>query len=184
MSHIEPVIRGARESDADPIAKLHADSWRNSARGVMSDAYLDDQVYEDRRQVWRSRLSEAGSDYLTLVAVQRDGLHGFICFKLGADPQWGTLLDNLHVDPGLCGRGMGESLMRVGVTQIEQLRAGEPLYLLVLAANERAQRFYERLGGRREGMVDMPLPEGGRTAPAVRFVWDAPVTLQPYARDR
>ncbi len=182
MSHIEPVIRAARENDADPIAKLHAESWRNSARGVMSDAYLNDQVYEDRRQVWRSRLSAAGSDYLTLVAVQRDGLHGFICFRLGADPTWGTLVDNLHVDPELCGRGMGESLMRVGVTQVEQHRPGEPLYLLVFEANQRAQRFYERLGGRRAGTVEMALPEGAGTAPAVRFVWDAPVTLTPYAR--
>jgi len=182
MSHIEPVIRAARESDADPIAKLHAESWRTSARGIMSDRYLNDDVYDDRRQVWRNRLSDPDSGYLTLVAVQRDGLHGFICFRLDGDDSWGTLLDNLHVDPELCGRGMGESLMRVGVSQVEQLRPGRPLHLLVFEANPRAQRFYERLGGRRVETVTMHLPEGNRSAPAFRYVWDAPVTLQPWPR--
>lgn len=179
MSHIEPVIRTARETDADTIARLHAESWRTSARGIMSDAFLDDTVYEDRRTLWRARLAEQNSSYLTLVAVQRDGLHGFICFRLDADARWGTLLDNLHVDPALCGRGMGEALMRVGVSQVEQLRPGAAMHLLVFEANARAQRFYERLGGRRDGSLEMPLPEGGGTAPAVRIVWDAPVMLRP-----
>ncbi len=178
MSHIEPVIRSARESDAEAIAKLHAESWRASARGIMSDSYLDDEVYADCRALWRGRLGNPDSPYLTLVAVQRDGLHGFICLKPNADGQWGTLLDNLHVDPDLCGRGLGEALMRVGVTQVEQLVPGRPMHLLVFEPNLRARRFYQRLGGREAGVVDAPLPEGGRTTRALRLAWDAPVTLQ------
>lgn len=178
MSHIEPVIRAARESDADAIARLHAESWRSSNRGIMSDAYLDDQVYDDRRQLWRGRLANEDSGYMTLVAVQRDGLHGFICFRLDADPRWGTLLDNLHVDPELCGRGLGEALMRVGVLQVEELRPGQPMHLLVFEGNAGARRFYERLGGHAESVIDMPLPEGDSTARALRYVWPAPVSLR------
>ncbi|MCB1914239.1 MAG: GNAT family N-acetyltransferase [Rhodocyclaceae bacterium] len=178
MSHIEPVIRAARESDADAIARLHAESWRSSARGLMSDHYLDDEVYDERRSLWRSRLGSGDSPYLTLVAVQRDGLHGFICFKLRADPKWGNLLDNLHVDPELCGRGLGEALMRVGVTQVEQVAPGLPMHLLVFAANRGARRFYRRLGGVESGEVQMPLPEADRNADAVRIAWATPVRLQ------
>lgn len=178
MSHIEPVIRPARETDADSIAKLHAASWRSSARGIMSDEYLDDKVFEERRLLWRARLAREDSPYLTLVAVQRDGLHGFICFKLDADREGNTLLDNLHVDPELCGRGLGEALMRLGVLQVEDLRPGRGLYLLVFEQNTRAQRFYDRLGGAREGRVDMPLPQGDGSAPAIRYRWPAPLTLR------
>ncbi|MCB1906298.1 MAG: GNAT family N-acetyltransferase [Rhodocyclaceae bacterium] len=178
MSHIEPVIRSARVTDAEAIARLHAESWRSSNRGLMSDRYLEDEVYAERRSLWRGRLGADDSPYLTLVAVQRDGLHGFICLKLRADPKWGTLLDNLHVDPELCGRGLGEALMRVGVAQVEQITPGLPMYLLVFTANHGARRFYRRLGGIESGEVDMPLPEGDRSAHAVRIAWPAPVLLQ------
>ncbi|MCB1895950.1 MAG: GNAT family N-acetyltransferase [Zoogloeaceae bacterium] len=178
MSHIEPVIRSARDTDADAIAKLHAESWRSTARGLMSDHYLDEEVHAERRSLWRARLGSGESQYLTLVAVQRDGLHGFICFKLRADSRWGTLLDNLHVDPELCGRGLGEALMKVGVAQVEQATPGQPMHLLVFAANLGARRFYRRLGGIESGEVELALPEGDRSAQAIRIAWPAPVLLQ------
>lgn len=178
MSHIEPVIRPARDSDADAIARLHAESWRATARGVMSDDFLDERVFEERRREWSMRLGEDNSRFLTLVAVQREGLHGFICFELDADAQWGSELDSMHIDPELCGRGLGEALMRVGILQLEELRPGQPMHLFVFEANTRAQRFYERLGGRADGRVDLPLPAGEGSSPAIRYVWPAPVTLR------
>ena len=178
MSHIEPVIRPARECDADVIARLHAESLRSTARGIVSDAFLDDAVYAERRQAWRTRLAQADAPFLTLVAVQRDGLHGFISFELDADARWGTLLDCMHVDPELCGRGLGESLMRVGVLQVEQARPEDGLHLLVFEGNTGARRFYERLGGRNHECVDVPLPDGSGLTRAVRYVWPAPVVLR------
>ena len=118
MSHLEPILRPARESDADAIAQLHARSWRASNRGIMPDAYLDGPVVEERLALWRLRLAEQNPRHLTFVAEARDGLHGFICFELDADPVWGTLLDSLHVDPRLCGRGLGAALMRVGLARV------------------------------------------------------------------
>ena len=178
MSHIEPVIRPARATDADAIARLHAESWRSMGRGIMSEAYLEELVYAERREVWHARLEGGNPRFLTFVAVQREGLHGFICFKLKADRQYGTLLDNLHVDPRLCGRGLGEALMRVGVLQVEEVSPGEPMHLLVFEANLGARRFYERLGGQAEARVEHALPEGKGSAPAVRYVWTAPVRLR------
>ena len=177
MSHLEPILRPARESDADAIAQLHARSWRASNRAIMPDAYLDGPVVEERLALWRLRLAEQNPRHLTFVAEARDGLHGFICFELDADPVWGTLLDSLHVDPRLCGRGLGAALMRVGLARVLEVAPEQPLHLLVFEANAGARRFYERLGGHAESCVPEPLPDGSGTAPAIRYVWPAPVTL-------
>lgn len=177
MSHLEPILRPARESDADAIAQLHARSWRASNRGIMSDAYLDGPVFEERHAFWQQRLSSADPRYLTFVAEARDGLHGFISFVLGADPQWGALLESMHVDPRLCGRGLGAALMRVGVARVVEAAPETALHLMVYEASAGARRFYERLGGHAESCVVEALPEGSGTAPAIRYVWPAPIQL-------
>lgn len=177
MSHLEPILRPARESDADAIAQLHARSWRASNRGIMSDTYLDGPVFEERHAVWRHRLADGDPRFLTFVAEARDGLHGFICFELDADPVWGTRLDNLHVDPRLCGRGLGDALMRVGIARVLEVAPDKALHLLVFEASAGARRFYERLGGHAESCVPESLPDGTGSVPAIRYVWPTPVTL-------
>ena len=60
--------RGATALDAEQIAHLHADSWRRHYRGAYSDAYLDGDVFEDRRQVWLERFQRPDDESFTIVA--------------------------------------------------------------------------------------------------------------------
>ena len=87
----------------------------------------------------------------------------------------GTLLDSLHVDPRLCGRGLGAALMRVGLARVLEVAPEQPLHLLVFEANAGARRFYERLGGHAE-LRPEPLPDGSARHPQ-SAMWPAPVTL-------
>ena len=51
-------LKDAVSSDYKAIATLHAESWKKNYRGMFSDKFLDDDVDEDRLQVWYERLSE------------------------------------------------------------------------------------------------------------------------------
>ena len=50
------VLRHAGAEDADAIAHLHAESWRRTYRGMMSDDFLDHRALDNRRLTWRERL--------------------------------------------------------------------------------------------------------------------------------
>ena len=50
--------RIATPNDIETIANLHALSWQNSYRGMLSDDYLDNHVLADRIQVWTQKINE------------------------------------------------------------------------------------------------------------------------------
>jgi hypothetical protein len=93
-------IRLARAGDAAAIAALQAESWRHTYRGFLADAYLDREVFADRDVAWRRRFGEPQeTPVLTLVAEDHGAMVGFAHSYVDDDPDWGTLLDNLHVRP-------------------------------------------------------------------------------------
>lgn len=47
--------RVAHPADADAIAGLHAASWRENYRGILSDAFLDGEVEADRAALRQER---------------------------------------------------------------------------------------------------------------------------------
>jgi ribosomal protein S18 acetylase RimI-like enzyme len=138
--------RAAQPSDAAPIGRLHADSWRRHYRGAYSDDYLDGDVGEERTVVWTERLSHPGADHYTIVA-ERDGLIlGFAHTRLDEDLTWGALLDNLHVSFELKRQGVGRVLMAETALVLGQRRPTGGLYLWVLKQNTAAQAFYSAQG--------------------------------------
>ncbi len=106
------ILRGANEGDIESIARLHADSWRVAYRGMYSDEYLDGDVFLNRQAVWQQRLTAPASGQHTIVAAHDGRIVGFACAFGDEDPRWGTLLDNIHVDPNGKRRGVGTQLIR------------------------------------------------------------------------
>jgi GNAT superfamily N-acetyltransferase len=85
---------------------------------------------------------------VVLKAVARDAqLLGFACVLLDAEPDWGALLDNLHVAPELKRRGIGRALFDAARRWVATTAPGMPMHLTVIEANENAWRFYEGIGG-------------------------------------
>src|SRR5688500_19621304 len=72
-------LREANAGDAEAIAALHTDSWRRTYRGMMSDAFLDGGALDDRRSVWRERLTARPSNQFVCVAEHDSRIAGFIC---------------------------------------------------------------------------------------------------------
>lgn len=169
-------FRSATEKDAESIALLHARSWQRTYRGMMPDAFLQNEVVAERLAEWQARMREERADRLVWLAVDGDRLAGFICVIGSEDSQWGSLIDNLHVDADYQGTGLGAELMAdAGLWLCERLHHGG-VYLWVFEANLAARRFYERLGGRNR--ETQPDPSGG-SAPCCRYTWDRPGLLIP-----
>ena len=174
-------FRTATASDAVSVAALHAESWRRHYRGAYSDPFLDDDADEDRLQVWAGRLARpAGAR--TILAEDGAGLVGFGHVAFDDDPQWGSLLDNLHVTFRCKRTGVGTRLLaRCGQAVMEEADA-PGMYLWVLEQNRDAQAFYRERGGTQEELVPV-LPPGGvpgrlAGAPAAfRYVWPDPSRL-------
>ena len=168
------VLRDATARDSEAIAALHADSWRRNYRGAFPDAYLDGEVFADRRAVWTERLREPRAEAFTVVA-EIDGLVvGFAHTILDADEELGALVDNLHVTHDRKREGIGARLMADSARRVAACRPGSGLYLEVLEQNTAAQAFYEARGGTRVGPSQAVPVEGGGTASCFVYAW--PVT--------
>jgi GNAT superfamily N-acetyltransferase len=172
--------KGCREAslgDAEAIAALHADSWRRNYRGAYRDAYLDGEVFADRRSVWSDRLSRPQANHHTIVFDPEGHLLGFAHVILDEDPTWGALVDNLHVAHDRKGEGVGTRLMAEAARVVLGSSPPTGIYLWVLEQNQAAQAFYRARGGTCVGQkLGGPFPGGG-TAPALRYAWTEPTRL-------
>jgi GNAT superfamily N-acetyltransferase len=164
-------LRRAQVADEPAIARLHADSWRTAYRGILCDDFLADTVVTNRRELWRTRFSEIDrQDQVILVGEEHGEIQAFACAFLDADPEWGTLLDNLHVLPGLKGRGLGRQLISAVAENIRRHGLHSMLHLWVYEQNVQARGFYERLGGIVSDCVSEAAPDGSRVN-ALRYGW-------------
>jgi GNAT superfamily N-acetyltransferase len=156
--------------DADAIGRLHAESWQASYRGIMPDQFLDIEALEQRKSAWRSRLAvETDRRWLLKAQDQEGELVGFACVELDAEPEWGALLDNLHVRPDRKGRGIGRRLFDAAREwSFEQRHQG--IHLWVIEANVEGQQFYNRIGGT---IAERKIKDvvGVVKLPALRYVW-------------
>jgi GNAT superfamily N-acetyltransferase len=158
-------------ADEPAIARLHAESWRAAYRGILGDDFLDDTVVANRRELWRARFGEIGrTDQLILVGEEHGEIQAFACAFLDADPEWGTLLDNLHVLPGLKGKGLGRQLISAVAENIRRHGLHSMLHLWVYEQNVQARGFYERLGGIVSDCVGEAAPDGSHVN-VLRYGW-------------
>jgi ribosomal protein S18 acetylase RimI-like enzyme len=175
------IIRRGALADVEAVAGLHADSWRRHYRGAYSDAYLDGDVGADRLEVWSQRLAADDGSTVTLIAVDKGALVGFVHVAYDADPRWGSLVDNLHVVWGRKRDGIGSRLLAAAARAVVE-HGEDGVYLWVLEQNTEAQAFYEARGGRRADRRPVPPPGGDAdrlngSPTGLRYVWTDPAVL-------
>lgn len=163
-------IRQATAEDADGVAALHAASWRIAYRGALSDAYLAGPIGEERQRVWRGRFAEPAANQHVAVAEVDGRLAGFVCTYGGEDAQWGSFIDNLHVEHEFKRMGIGACLMAEAAQWSRDNYPGQGMYLWVLKSNVLAQRFYDSVGGEVVG-EDVWQPPDGSALPKLRYAW-------------
>jgi GNAT superfamily N-acetyltransferase len=109
--------------------------------------------------VWTERLHKHDPHRLTIVAEDR-ALLGFANTFFEADPEWGALLENLHVSAAHHRRGVGSRLLALTAEAVVRRPQATGLYLWVLEQNAGARAFYEARGGTPAGR-EAATPPGG-----------------------
>lgn len=161
-------IRQATPNDAEEIAKVHIDSWREAYRGLVPDAHLDSMDYVSRAE--RIRQSLAANSEETYVAECAGHITGFITLGACRDadfPQdetgeiWG-----IYIAPDYRRKGIGSHLCKLADAQLRS-RGYLISILWVFKDNQRACQFYETMGFAPDGATKMV--NLGKELEAIRY---------------
>lgn len=153
-------LRAAIAADAESVAQIWHAGWKEAHLGNVPDELVAARTGESFHTRARERVSD------TTVAVVRGEIAGFVMVD-------GDEVDQVYVSTGHRGSGVAGALVDVAERRVRD--AGfATAWLAVVAANERARRFYER-----RGWVDCgpfhhaaPGPAGPITVPAHRYEID------------
>lgn len=162
--------RPMTSADADQVAWIHAQSWRSAYRGILPGRYLDHEIENERRTYWRGRLADTTDRDYGAIAFLDGESAGFVFGIADHSPEWGHLLDNLHMLPAMRGHGGGRVLLRAFAEALTRERKDQGLHLWVYDANRDAIRFYDQLGAtwRHCEMTDT---NGGGRASISLYTW-------------
>lgn len=166
-----PLIRAAAPADADAIARVHVQSWRETYRGLIPDNLLDGMTdsaaLERRRAMWSALVARPDPVQVAIEGGQ------VVAFASGGAPQdhpgYDAELHTLYSLRAAQGQGTGRALLR-GVAGALRAGGARNLALWVLDSNP-TRNWYVRQGAREAGeKQDGALRE-------VRMVWDDLDTL-------
>nr|WP_269468582.1 GNAT family N-acetyltransferase [Alteromonas sp. ASW11-130] len=166
------------EKDQSNIADLHAQSWKENYGKVLSADYLNTKILHDRNEVWRHRLENPTTNQLVLVAEANREFCGFICAFGAHHPEFGTIIDNLHVKAERKGSGIGSMLLQAAGKWALEHFSEHDLYLEVLECNPKAIKFYERKGGKHIDLAYWTTPCGNKAREFI-YSWGSPLNLSP-----
>jgi ribosomal protein S18 acetylase RimI-like enzyme len=140
------IVRRATAGDSHGIAVVHVSSWQHAYRGIVPQSHLDQLAVADREGRWAEILARGDSE--TLLAEAFGTIIGFISF--GKSRQQDAVRDegevySLYVSPSQWSTGVGRSLWETALGRLRELGFVRVI-VRVLAANQKAILFYERIG--------------------------------------
>ncbi len=166
------LIRGATIDDACAIAAIHVAGWRAAYRGIMPDALLADLSVDKRAANWRFAIEQRRPQIL--VAAEPNRIVGWIAFGKCRDADQSADTGEIwavYACPDRWSRGVGRSLWLAARAALVA-EGFSRITLWVLAANERACRFYERAGFAEDRRSRKPAEFGGVALDEIRLVYD------------
>ena len=162
------VIFPAGPADAEALARVHVQSWRETYRTLLPDAFLARMSEAGFTRRFRRDLSQAG--VVLLAAAERSGIVGYAMggpSRRGAPGEAEVSL--LYILRAAQGAGLGRALLQ-GAARALADEGAQSLMISVLRENARARRFYEHLGGEAEPARREPGP-GGQLLFEVAYRW-------------
>lgn len=138
-------LREAVPEDASLISRIIAASWRDAYQEIIDPVYLSRLPEEYWLPTMRAWL-ESGRMY-GIIAEEAEKAVGCIIYGRGRDEayaDWGEIV-SLYILPENTSRGIGSMLLSTALESL--LEDGfSKVYLWVIQANHRAERFYLQHG--------------------------------------
>ena len=144
-------LRRARDEDAEAVAKIWYDGWRDGHLGHVPD----NLVMVRTKESFQSRAADRVGD--TVVAVVDDAVAGFVMVV-------GDEVEQVYVSEQHRGRGVAVLLL-AEAERLVAVNGNERAWLAVVDGNVRARRFYERNGWTDEGVFDYPAASAAGPVP-------------------
>lgn len=165
-------LKIAEYSDYERIATLHAQSWSQFYDGILGRDFLDNEVLDERKAIWQTRLINPPFNQHVLLIEEGGLLCGFICAFGNHDFEKGTIIDALHIDNAYRGKGLGVKLLNELAQWIAHYFPDNGVYLEVMKGNQQAIDFYQYLGGTFafERLWDAPC---GNQVPELVYTWES-----------
>jgi ribosomal protein S18 acetylase RimI-like enzyme len=143
------VVVVARLDDAEELAAVHVQAWRETYGQLLPERFYDDAARERRRVMWSGLLADEDAGERVLVARRQGSIVGFVARGPSAEhqghpPQREEQLYALYVLASCYGQGVGQALL-------DQALGERPAQLWVAKDNPRARRFYEKNGFTADG---------------------------------
>jgi len=168
------VVFPAGPTDAEDLARVHVTSWRETYRGLLSDAFLARMSEPGFTRRFRRDLADPKAS-VTLAAADRYGLVGYAQggpsrrLAQSRERTGEAEIATLYLLRQAQGHGLGAQLMRETARALAA-QGATSLLISVLRDNIRARGFYEHLGGAPEAARREPGP-GGQLLYEVAYTW-------------
>ncbi len=185
-------IRLATLDDADAIARVLVDAWRESYALLMPREALELLDVEEQAMRWRETLQAYSEDKVGAVFVA--GGQGEAPFGFGAcgrqrsprleDAGFPAEFSSLYILQRAQRRGLGRALMQLMATHLQK-NGFASASAWVFRDNPGARRFYEAVGGWRTG-IEGEWSILGVTLADMSYGWEDLTALanSPVGRDR
>ncbi len=162
-------VRPATMRDAKHIAELQHTVVRDTPRSTADGATASEIPLDKRQAFWREAV-EFGEPQV-LVALDGDKIVGFVGFDRSRDrgtPQTMGEIWAIYVLPSYWGRGVGSALWKSARKGLQEEGCTQVSIWLSLS-NERALRFHEQAGFKREPASSKAVATGKGTAEEIRL---------------
>jgi len=140
------IIRKPLPGDADQLAAVHVNGWRDTYAHLLPERFYDEAAYRRRLAMW-TRIIDDADPASTVRVSEIDGVivgFGMAGPSHGDDSVRELELYSIYVEAAHHGSGAAQALL-------DAVLGTAPAQLWVVADNARAQAFYRRNGFRADG---------------------------------
>jgi ribosomal protein S18 acetylase RimI-like enzyme len=162
-------LRHAGPADAEALARVHVQAWREAYVGQLPNAVLQGLDPARRAAMWRDAM--AAQTVQVQLAIQDDEIVGFGASRPQSDPAlpFAGEISAIYVLRCAQRLGIGRRIM-AAMAQDMLARSLPSTSLWVLETNAPARRFYAELGG--VEVARLTRAREGASAVSVAYGWD------------
>src|SRR5215831_6901321 len=162
-------FRKARPSDAEAVARIYVDAWRDTYPLVLPIRLLASMTVEGQAARWRNAISIAAREAVYVVENEKGAVLGMTSMGRARDSGLGydAEIYTLYVDPSMTGRGVGRVLLAGGFAALSG--RGHARCVIWAHAKNPARFFYEAMGGKL--IAERTTAMMGIAVPEVAFGW-------------